>query len=341
MTINITGGVTITGGVNFFARRAPLTRGIDFSMLNGTPRTFYPTVSLHYGSVPTIWRGNTTTNYPVPAGYSFASITGIADWSSNITIDNLTTTISGETGESGIAAYLPSTAVGEKLMYSFTLQQYNGETYWDAIGLSDDSSVNFNTYLGSDTYGISIWDTGGVVFNDGEIVLPYGPKFQADGKNVDLLVDNDTQRMWYSIDGGEWQGNYAQFTLTSSSVVNYDGDATWYPAEGYGAFDATTNTNIDFYPDAGDPLLTRLINAYGDPGAFSGGYRGGVWNVTWDTSGEPFSGYAFIVLFSASSGSTSGYGVYMYPCDVTGDNVIPGTYYLPAKFVLKEQTIIT
>jgi hypothetical protein len=333
MTINITSGVTITGGVNFsaFHRGLPTTRGIDFSMIDGTPRSMYPSVSLAYVEQPSIWTGKTTSLYPVPTGYSFASMTGIADWSPTVTIDGLTSTMTGVPNSAGISVYNPGASVGEKLMYSFSLDQFNGGTYWDAIGLSDDASVNFNdTYLGTDRHAVAVFDQGSVLFNDSEIVTPNGPLFQSNGKMIDLLVDNDTQRMWYSVDGGPWFGNYAQFTLNASSITNYDGDAGW---DEISTFDATTSQNIDFYPEVGDPLLTRLLNAYGDVGI---GYHVGIWNVNWAEGSEPGAGYAFVVLYYSDT-SSSGYGVYMQPTDITGEDVVPGTYVLPAKFVLNHQ----
>ena len=223
--MRITGGLSIVGNMRFGSaviRGLPTTPGIDLAELNGMPRALWPAVSVSGTEFNSSWTGRTTSPYPTPSGYTFVPLTFIDDWGGGIAINGMNVTYNQTTSPYSTAVFGPPTDVGNKSMYSFTLDTYNGAPYNDAIGFETYVGTNLNTYLGNSTgSSIAVFDTGGVIFQDNQITSPNGPTFEADGVIVDILVNNDSTspKMWYSVNGSAWIGDFG-YVVTPTATWN-------------------------------------------------------------------------------------------------------------------------
>ena len=212
-TLTINAGVTVNAGVtlNGFAPRGnPTTPGISFALLNSMPHTVVPTVSLYKSGtgIPTIWQAVNSAVYPTPAGYTFSDNTQVYDYGANVSaIDPYTVIASGANESFSMARFVSGTIIGGKTMYSFILVNSSAVPEWDAIGLSTDG-VNLTDYIGATTNSIGVYDNGAVYFGEYTAGSANGPTFESNGIVVDLLVDNQNQKMWYSVAGSAWIGNY-------------------------------------------------------------------------------------------------------------------------------------
>ena len=134
-----------------------------------------------------------------------------------------------------------------------------------------------------------------------------------------------------TVEAGVMVGPSNTFTLSDTSIQNYDGDAGWTPGIG---FDCSANNGIDFFPNSTlDPLNVDLNRIYGDPGAYTGGYHLGIWHAAWANG----SGYVFLVHYATNA--YGGYGIYMQPTDISGNPITPpGLLATPATFTLIQQS---
>jgi hypothetical protein len=196
-------------------RGNPTTTGIDFSMLANMPISVSPAVGLRsYNPAATVWTVLVgTSTYPVPTGYVFNQIYELSGAGTYVT--EITPYVVSIATPDRIGLAENSSLVGSlsKVMFSFelTTSSYNGSgVYYDSIGVVavDSTITTLNNTLGSDTQGIGIFANGSVAFNGSTVVPAGAPTFVSNGSIVDILVDGVNKRMWYSVNGSAWTGDY-------------------------------------------------------------------------------------------------------------------------------------
>ena len=280
--------------------------GINLKGISTPPLApWYPMVTtepagLHNGKF-TI---NSTATYGVPAGFTFANEMA---WNFR-DVDHTTVTNGNQTVEangSETATYA-DWAIGptDKVMFSVTMDVWNGNNYADAVGVGDGSMTT--SYGGSDPSCYAVYDNGGPYTSDGEVLngmYPY-PVFQHDGAVIDVAVDRVNNSMWIRVDGGPW--NTKGFTINSTDNFN-----NHYAYGNYGGIGSVTVDVADsylsswrlfildsVYPDLGNQVIVgTIVNV-----AWSG-VTATVTDIIHDTG---YGRWVFIVDQNLQSGFSSG-----------------------------------
>ena len=248
---------------------------------------------------------NSTATYGVPAGFTFANEMA---WNFR-DVDHTTVTNGNQTVEangSETATYA-DWAIGptDKVMFSVTMDVWNGNDYADAVGVGDGSMTN--SYGGSDPSCYAVYDNGGPLTSDGEVLngmYPY-PVFQHDGAVIDVAVDRVNNSMWIRVDGGPW--NIKEFTINSISDFGDNqavGDNGGWPDVVIDAADSYLSSWRLFvldsiYPDIG----TQVIVGSTVTVAWGGGVTATVTNIIHDTG---YGRWVFIVDKNVQLGFAGG-----------------------------------
>lgn len=212
-------GITMGAGITLKASIVPTELGIPLTYIAGLPQDLYPGVSVAGKFSPSTYNSQfiiqTTATYGVPTGFVFLDSwywsrydpTLVAISTTN-TVNDTATAISADTLNAvfGNIAIAP----GARVMYSVNHSVYENEPDGDAVGVGSAtapiSGSDYN-FLGINDQSLAVYDDG-VVWTNGSPLNNIGPyeKFETDGQIIDVAVDTVTNKMWYRVAGGVWQG---------------------------------------------------------------------------------------------------------------------------------------
>ena len=185
---------------------------------------FAPAVNMAEGAHLNQYIVQSTPLYPIPVGFTFLSgwnFTGAYDstyceFSTTIDTDDTVTAKGG--AYSGVYANPPgSIYLGDKAVFSVKLSVDAGTYQYNAIGIGSEGgyvpgsatvSPNPYSFLGGNFDSIGFYDDGTTFANSNVQINTYtNATFQANNTIIDVAVDRVIHKMWYRVNGGQWQGN--------------------------------------------------------------------------------------------------------------------------------------
>lgn len=161
---------------------------------------------------------------------------------------------SSGTETSALATYIVND--GDKVMFSITMDVYDGRPEWSAIGFGT-HAADLTTYLGYDYESIAAFTNGKVFYNDS--VEANVSTFQSNGAVIDMAVDKVNQTWYWRVNGGDWNNNPSADPATNTGGVAFVDWATYsgylgvtvynYPSGSAGQF--TINTTSTYSVPSG------------------------------------------------------------------------------------------
>jgi hypothetical protein len=171
---------------------------------------YYPAVTVGTNNG---WTLNTSNTYSIPSGFTFLNTIAFdpSHIGSNCSLANTNHSISSTSNQSGITNY--KIISGTKVMFSATLLNTNGTGDNIFIGIVR-QTFNVSYHIGFDPaspsgYGAGFGDDGSFAYHGtitAEQFLGY-PNFTTAGSLVDVAVDTVNKKMWYRVNGGNWNNN--------------------------------------------------------------------------------------------------------------------------------------
>jgi hypothetical protein len=140
-----------------------------------------------------------------------------------LTLSNNNKTVTRNTaGYATIAVDFSSTGIaqGQKAMYSVTMNVYDGQSGYSAVGLVyQDGSVD-NFFLGNNGESIGLFTDGNVYNNNGVRNTIQG--FTTNGDVIDLAVDRVNNRYYWRVNNGDWNNDPSANPATNTGGLGGD-----------------------------------------------------------------------------------------------------------------------
>ena len=222
---------------NAGALSKPMTRtpGIEFNTdgvslerymggYDNNSYVFAPGVIVAEGTSLNQYIVQSTPLYSIPYGFTFLSgwnFTGAyestyAEFSTTIDTDD---TVTAKTNAYSLvfANAAGSIYLGDKAVFSVKLSVYNGVSEYNGVGIGSEGGYIAGSaivdpypysFLGGNFDSIGFYDNGKTYANSNFEINTYtNATFQTNNAIIDVAVDRVIHKMWYRVNGGQWQGN--------------------------------------------------------------------------------------------------------------------------------------
>lgn len=179
--------------------------------IDSYPTNLYPAVNLSYDagtSVGTSFLIKKTATYPIPSNFTFLSNWSFTSSAPNITIS--TTTNANDTATCTEGAYQVFGNVpieqGQRIIFSVLLVTSCAATLGTTTeGVGVGTVLDNKAEILGNAESVGFFDNGFLVLLGGGYDLGFTP-LGGNNKLIDVAVDTVSTKMWFRVDGGDWQG---------------------------------------------------------------------------------------------------------------------------------------